>query len=255
MMPVKKLTALVLGCSVFAVAQAGLFDDDEARRAILDLRTRLSQAEDAQKASATKSDDQAQAIKRSLLDLNTQLEASRAEVAKLRGQNEQLARDVAEMQRKQIDLVQAQESRIRKLEPQKITIDGKEFVVDAEEKRQYDAAMQVFRAGEYAEAATSMQAFLKRFPNSGFDDSVRFWLGNAQYVRKDFKEAIVTFRAFIAAAESNPRVPEAKLAIANCQMELKDFKTAKRTLEELIKAHPNSEAAAAAKGRLVSMKS
>ena len=38
--------------------------------------------------------------------------------------------------------------------------------------------------------------------------------------------------------------------IANRQVELKDTKAARRTLEELVKAHPQSEAAGAARERL-----
>ena len=46
------------------------------------------------------------------------------------------------------------------------------------------------------------------------------------------------------------RVPEAMLAISNVQIELKDTKAARKTLEDLIKAHPQSDAAQAAKERL-----
>ncbi len=49
-------------------------------------------------------------------------------------------------------------------------------------------------------------------------------------------------------------MPEARLAIANCQLELKDAKSAKRTLEDVVKLHPQSEAAATAKDRLSRMR-
>ena len=71
--------------------------------------------------------EQINQLKRSLLDLNNQLELQRGDNAKLRGQNEQLARDVAEVQRKQTDLQQGVDDRIRKVEPQKVTLDDKEF--------------------------------------------------------------------------------------------------------------------------------
>ena len=45
------------------------------------------------------------------------------------------------------------------------------------------------------------------------------------------------------------------LTIANCQIELKEPRAAvRRTLEDLIKAHPKDEAAAAAKERLSKLK-
>ena len=81
-----------------------------------------------------------------------QLEAARAEMAKLRGSNEQLLREVSEVQRKQSDISQAMDDRLRKLEPQKVTLDGREFMADPEERRQYDEAFALLRAGDFDEA-------------------------------------------------------------------------------------------------------
>jgi tol-pal system protein YbgF len=83
---------------------------------------------------------------------------------------------------------------------------------------------------------------------------VLFWLGNAQYGMRDYKEAMASFRGLVTTAPDHPRSPEALLSIANCQMELKDTKGAKRTLDELIKTYPKSEAAQAGKERLASLK-
>ncbi len=44
------------------------------------------------------------------------------------------------------------------------------------------------------------------------------------------------------------------LSIANCHGELKDAKAAKKTLEDLVRTYPKSEAAVAARERLVAMK-
>ncbi len=64
----------------------------------------------------------------------------------------------------------------------------------------------------------------------------------------------MSFRQLIQSAPEHSRVPESWLAIANCQIELKDAKAARRTLEDLIKSHPASEAASAAKERLSKLK-
>ena len=86
--------------------RAALFDDDDARKAILDLRQRVDQNSEQLKARLAEQGEQLNQLKRSLLDLNNQLEAMRSENAKLRGANEQLAREVAEVQRQQKDLSQ-----------------------------------------------------------------------------------------------------------------------------------------------------
>jgi tol-pal system protein YbgF len=245
--------------------QAGLFDDDEARRAILDLRQRIDQlkqdseqklaneekrsTEDAKRAS----DDSAQ-LRRALIDLQNQLEVSRAEMAKLRGQNEQLAREVAEIQRNQKDAGQSIEERIRKLEPIRVNVDGRDFLADPAEKRDFESAMAVFRKGDFSAAQAAFSDFLIRYSASGYRPSVLFWLGNSQYATKDYKEAQSNFRMLVQQTPEHIRVPEAMLAIANCQLEMKDAKAARKTLEELVAKHPGTEAAAAAKERLARLK-
>ena len=239
-------------------ASAGLFDDDEARRAILDLRaktdTNRTELEQKLTEENRRATEEAAQLRRSLLDLQNQLESLRAELAKQRGQDEQIARDVAELQRRQRDSLQSIEERVRKFEPATVTVDGQEFQADPAEKRAYDASLAVFRKGEFANAQNMFVDFLTRYPQTGYRPSALFWLGNAQYATKDYKDAITNFRALVNAAPDHMRAPEAVLAIANCQLELKDTKTARRTLEEVIKSYPSSEAAGAAKERLARIK-
>ena len=249
---------VALAASASLPARAGLFDDDEARRAILDLRKQLEasneQARARQGEQMAAMSAQLDQLKRSLLDLNGTIDAQRAENARLRGQIEQLTRDVAEVQRKQTDLQQGVDERIRKVEPQKVTVDGKEFSVDPEEKRAYDDSLAGFRKGDFDRASLGFSGLLKRFPTSGYRDSSLFWLGNTQYARRDYKEAIATFRSLVSSSPDSPRTPEALLAIANCQAELKDTRSARRTIDELLKAYPGSEAAQAGKERLALLK-
>lgn len=240
-----------------ASAQAQLFPDNEAREAIVKLRAAV-EAQDRRLADSAAANrdllDQVQQLRRSLLDLNNQLETLRADLARQRGSNEQLARDVAELQRQQKDVVQGVNERMRKLEPQKVAVDGKEFLADAEEKRLYDEAFAFIRSGDFAGAVTAFNAFSRRYPASGYLDSVRFWLGNAYYGKREYKEAIAVFRAFITSAPDHSRVPEAMLAVANTQAEMKDSKGARATLAELLKKYPQSEAAQAGKERLAALK-
>lgn len=247
------LTPAVLGLLAFN-AHAALFDDDEARKAILELRQKVEvqqqrNGEDLRKAS----DDNAQ-LRRSILDLSNQLEVLRAEIAKMRGQDEQLTRDVSEIQRKQKDVAQVVEDRLRKFEPSKVTVDGKEFVASPAELRDFDAALVTLRRGEFAPAQTAFLDFVRRYPESGYQPSALFWLGNAQYALRSYREAIINFKSVVAIAPDNVRSPEAALSIANCQVELKDTKSARKTLEDLIKVYPQSEAASVAKDRLTKLR-
>ena len=252
------LASLALAAACAAPAQAAIFGDDEARKAIIDLRGRFDQLAEQNRArqaeQAAQFNDQMNAMKRSILDLNSQLELQRSENAKLRGQVEQLARDIAEVQRKQADMVQGFEDRIRKIEPQKVTLDEKEFLADPDEKRTYDEALAAVRRSEFDRAASGLSTLLKRWPASGYRESALFWLGNAQYGQRNYQGAIGSFRQLVSTSPDSPRAPEALLAIANCQAELKDTKSARRTIEELLRTYPKSEAAAAGRERLVSLK-
>jgi tol-pal system protein YbgF len=249
-------------------AHAGLFDDEEARKAIVDLRARLAAMDDSAKARQAEQtgaiakqteqlaqlQEQLGALRRSLLELNNQLEAARNEIAKLRGTDEQLGRDVAELQKRQRDVGQSLDDRLRRVEPVKLVVDGRELQVGPDEKRAYEEAMATLRTGDFEKAAAALGAFQRRFAGSSLNESVRFWLGNAHYGRRDHKEAITTFRAFVTASPDHPRAPEALLALANSQAETKDPKAARITLQELLKAYPQSEAAVAGKERLAAIK-
>jgi len=239
-------------------ASAGLFDDEEARKAILDLRQKveaLRSEMDLKIAEEVKrSTEEGAQLRRSLVDLQNQLEVSKAELAKLRGQDEQMARDVSDLQRRQKDSAQSLDERLRKFEPARITVDGREFSVESSERRDYDAAMAIFRKGDFANAQGAFVDLLNRYPATGYRPTALFWLGNAQYAIKDYKNALANFRSLISVAPDHVRVPEAMLAVANCQLELKDVKAARKTLEDLVASFPTTEAAAAAKDRLARFK-
>ncbi len=237
------LALLLLGTGT---AQAALFEDDEARRAILDLRQRLEATNNALKAQA---DDSAQ-LRRILVELQAQIDNMQAELNKSRGAQEQLTRDLSDMQLRQRDAQTGLDERLRKFEPATISLDGREFQVDPVEKRDYDAAMEIFRKGDFAAAQVSLQRFVQRYPQTGYMPSALFWLGNASYAVKDYKASLTQFRQMLNLSPSHGRAPEAMLAISNVQIELKDTKAARKTLEDLIKAYPQSDAAQAARDRL-----
>jgi tol-pal system protein YbgF len=242
------LAALV--CGLAFQAHAGLFEDDEARKAILDLRQRFEATQAELKRST---DDNAQ-LRRSLLDISNQMETLRSELANLRGQNEKLARDIAEVQRLQKDMSQGVDERLRKFEPAKVSVDGREFVAEPAEKQEFEAALATLRKGEFAAAQTAFMNFMRRYPQTGYRSSSLFWLGNAQYALRNYRDAITNFRTLVTADPEHGRAPEALLSLANCQVELKDTRAARKTLDDLVKAYPQSEAASVAKDRLTKLK-
>ncbi|MFM2119036.1 MAG: tol-pal system protein YbgF [Pseudomonadota bacterium] len=281
--------------AVSSLAQAGLFDDDEARRAIVDLRTRLetqqqqasakeaelkkaiadatadSQARLAEATAKVSNDlgsqiradlgkqmsEQFDQLRRSLLDLNNQLDALRADLARLRGQDElqmqgitDLRKDLADQQKKSSDQYAALEARLRRLEPLQEKVDGRDATIDPEEKRSYDAAIALMRNNDLVGAIAALQTFNRRFPASAYAPAAQYFLGNSQYLKGDLKDAITSYRGVVTSFPEHPRAPEALLAIGSCQAELRDFKSARRTYDDLMKSYPQSEAAQAARERV-----
>jgi tol-pal system protein YbgF len=255
--PLKALAAVMLAAALLPTGHAAIFEDGEARRAILEMRQRVDGMQLSQQRAAEEvrrlSEENAQ-LRRSLLDLQGQIDTLRTEQSTLRGQNEQLLRDAADLQRRQKDIAQGVDERLRQFEPVKVTLDGQEFQADPAEKKDFEAALAVFRSGKFPEAGAAFAAFVRQYPRSGFVPSARFWLGNAQYATRDYKEAIGNFKLMLSDAPAHARAPEAALSIANCQIELKDTRTARKTLEDLVRAYPQSEAAVAAKERLSRLK-
>lgn len=247
------LSLAVAAAFAAPVSHAGLFEDEDARRAILELRNQRTQDTEASNAKLQALSAQIDQLKRSLLDMNTQMEQLRNELAKTRGAEELLIRDVTELQRRQKDLQGTLDERVRKLEPQSITLDGKTFKADAEEKRAFDDALGRLRAADFAAGAAGLNGLLQAHPGTGYRESAWYWLGNAHYGLRDYKASITAFRMLVDRAPDHARAPEALLSIANCYSELRDNEGARKTLEQLIKQYPQSEPAQAARDRLLTM--
>lgn len=256
------LALLMVSSALGGNAHAALFGDDEARRAILDLRQRLEQSQIANRVLVEQTVQQqsqlqnqqinqvATQLRAALLDLQSQLDKLRADLAQSLGAQERLARDLTELQLRQKDALSSVEDRLRRFDPVRVSIDGREVMVDPTEKADFDRAMALFRQADFAAAQSAFSAFLVRHPQSAYSPSVLFWLGNAQYANKAYRESMLSFQRLLTDTPSHPRAAEAMLAISNVQVELKDVKSARKTLEDLVKAHPSSEAAVTARERL-----
>jgi tol-pal system protein YbgF len=232
-------------CAVLALpsAYAGLFDDEEARKAILDLRAKV---EENRKAH---SDENAQ-LRRSVLDLSNQIEQLRQELARMRGANEQLVNDVAKLQQQQKNVSQSFDERMRQFEPQPVTLDGRQVMVDPAEKRGYEAALAQFRANDFAKAAASFSDFAARYPKSPLAPPAFYYLGNAYYGLRDCKQAADVFTQLATRYPDDARAPEALLSAGNCQLELGNKLAARRAYEAVMKQYPATEEAGTAKERL-----
>jgi tol-pal system protein YbgF len=275
---IRQLFAYALLLCFATTSFAGLFDDEEARKAIIDLRQKveaveqnrlkdrqaaqdlpqglqtLQQSVQTMQQSMQGMRDENAVLKRNLLEMQSFNEQLRSDLSKQVGLVEQLTKDVSEIQRRQRDLAQGVEERMRKLEPIKVSIEGKDFLADPSEVKEFDTALALLRKADFKSATSAFVDFLRRYPQSGYQSLGLFWLGSSQYATRDYREAIINFKASVDANSASSKAPEALLAMANSQLELKDTRAARRTLEDLIKVYPQSEAAAAGRDRLTRLR-
>ncbi len=269
------------------VAQAALFDDEEARRRIESTNQRITVVQRQIEDRLILLEQQMKG--QGLADLVTQIQLLQTDIAKLRGQIEVVTYELEQSQKRQRDLYVDLDSRLRKIETAPAPAatpptPGAEPAAAAPpppasaspppaasappnaaaasppparnssdgvaEQRAYDSALGLFQRGDYQGAIGGFGAFVKAYPRSPLAASAQYWIGNAQYARRDYRGSIVTQRQLLKEYPDSNKAPDALLNIASAQADMGDNAAARKTLEELIAQHPKSEAATRARQRL-----
>jgi tol-pal system protein YbgF len=261
------VAAAVLAAS--GLAHAGLFDDEEARKRIEEIRA-------AQEKSARETSDRFGRLEESVrnlgvVDLLRQIESLNAEIARLRGSLEVLANQNEQIQKRQRDFYLDLDSRLKRLEgggsaPQAASPPAQAAPAagapaepaaraptkeeQAREVKAYDSASNLFRKNDFASAAEAFRAFLKDYPQSALAPNATYWIGICQANLKDYKGALATQEGLLTHYPQSAKAPDALLAIAAVQFEQGDAGSARNTLEDIIARYPGSEAAGKARTRL-----
>ncbi|MCX9154759.1 tol-pal system protein YbgF [Niveibacterium sp. 24ML] len=233
--------ALMLG-AVALPARAGLFDDDVARKQIEALRVDHENRLQKLEASA-----------RGQIELANQIESLKQEIAKLRGQIEVLTNDLDQSQKRQRDFYVDLDTRLRKFETVAVAAEGGDAAPAADpanETRDYEAALNLVKAGKNKEAAAAFIAFTKAHPKSSFLPSANYWAASALYQQREIAEAVKYYGKTADTWPDDARAPDALLGLSNCQAELGDKKGARASLEKIVSRYPSSPAAQTAKQRL-----
>ena len=176
-MPIRTTTALTTSLAIGLLVALGsvatpawaIFGDDEARKAVLEVRGKLEvfQRETLRQLNelGRQQVDLEQRLgrleqgQRVNLDQQNQLEALRQEVARLRGQIEVQTNELSQTRKQQKELSAALDTRLKQFEPVDVTVDNRTFSVDQNEKRAYDAALERFRSSDFKGAIAAFQSF------------------------------------------------------------------------------------------------
>ena len=258
-------------------ASAGLFDDEVARKQIVEQQKRSDELRQQNEALAARLAKLEEALKtQPVLELVSQLELLRQELKQLRGQIEVLGNNIEGTAKRQRDMYVDLDSRLRRLEqpgaaspatgaaPVAPPSPSAPAVAPAApvptsaaggaDARMYEAAQNQRRIGNYRGAIVAFQSFISQYPKSELAPRAQYWIGDSYYNLRDFKSAITHQQKLVSSYPDSSTVPDALLNIASSQMELGDTATARKTLDGLVSRYPASEAAEKAKRRLAALR-
>ena len=275
MLAIKKIA--FVGLSLFAftsfnTAHAGLFDDKEARKKIMEIETKQqSDHNTAMAAIADLKKSQAALEKRiaaieaivqggGLADMQNQIETLKQEVANLKGDLEVAQHNLDSMQTRQKDLYIDTDTRLRRIEggaanPSNAAPANTPTQPLAEERdaKAFADANTLSQSAKHKEAFTAFDAFLKDYPTSKLVADALYGMGYSQFALKNYKSSIATQQKVIDLHPDSPKVPDAMFNMANGQIQLGQVGSAKKTLRDLVAKYPDAAVSSSAQKRLKSL--
>ena len=212
-----------------------------------------------------------------LVEMFNRLQSLQSEIEQIRGSLEVLSHDIKGMKQRQKDLYLDLDNRIQQVEmaansmagssmggmgepvagfggEAEVPAEGVTEGVPASEQEAYQRALGLLRDAKYKEAVEQFKLVLLTFPEGDYSDNAQYWMGEANYVMRDFNAAIEEFGKVISKHPSSSKIADAHLKIGFSYYELQDFTKAKASLERVVKDYPKTTAARLAQSRLHQMK-
>lgn len=273
--PLHIRTVLLIALAALSLnASAGLFDDEEARRDIRNLRAQIEQQNRDSDARLLKMEDSIKNL--GIIQLLNQIDQLNAEIAKLRGQVEVMSNLDEQLTRRQRDFYLDIDTRLRKLEgvpadtsagasstsaiapavaPSSPPVTGSQIAASrAKEDAVYDVGSNAFKRGDYAAAIRAFQTFIKDYPNGQLVSNAHYWMGISYFNLRDYANARGSQDTLLRRFPDSAKAPDALLAMASIYLEIGDNGSARNALEDVIAKYPASEAATKARTRLLAVR-
>lgn len=243
---------------------------DELARQVVDLQKGMQ----GQESRLGRLESQLQ--NQGLLNLLNQVEALKAEVARLRGSQEELAYQQSTADNRVKELFADLDDRVKELESHPAATASAAPAVRLQsaqalttpvgpsnaagpsevegEAKAYEAAHQLVKAGRYKDAVQAFQNFAKSYPSSTLVPNAHYWTGFSYVGMSDFENAAASYQHLIAEFPNSPKTPDAMLSLARAQVQMKSHPEAIATLEKLMERFPYSRAADNGKKLLSTLK-
>jgi tol-pal system protein YbgF len=114
----------------------------------------------------------------------------------------------------------------------------------------YAAAFQALKNENFVESARAFQAYLRDYPNGSLAPNAWYWLGESYYVTQNYPLALQAFDTVVTRFPDSNKAPDALLKKGFTQLELGQTGPGSATLNAVVNQFPDSEAARMATTRL-----
>lgn len=131
-----------------------------------------------------------------------------------------------------------------------VTPQPRPAVASPEEEGAYLATFDLLKNGRYDDAIRGFRAMLEKWPDGRYADNAWYWMGEAQYVKRDYPSALQSFQSLIQRFPDSPKMADGLLKSGLCQVELKRTSEARSAFERVVSQYPNSNAASLARQNL-----
>jgi tol-pal system protein YbgF len=85
--------------------------------------------------------------------------------------------------------------------------------------------------------------FLGRYPKHPLAPAAQYWIGEAYFLQRDYRQAIVEFEKVLEHGTTNSKVPDALLRAGMAWRRLRDPERASQAWQRVVHEFPRSEAA------------
>ena len=114
----------------------------------------------------------------------------------------------------------------------------------------YERAFNLLKEGRYDLAMAAFKNFVQTYPQGPYTDNAQYWLGEANYVQRNFKAALAEFAKVVNDFPDSPKRPDALLKMGYTYQELGDIDKARLSLNSVRMNYPDTTAARLASKRL-----
>ena len=122
------------------------------------------------------------------------------------------------------------------------------------DKIEYERLLALFRDGDLDGAQQGFAAFLRNYESSDLAPNARYWIGEAHYGKKDYRQAIDSYDRVELDFPQSEKVPAAMLKKGYAYLAMKDKKRASSAFKQVVTLYPRTPEAGKASDKLSQLK-